>query len=87
MRRILPELANIGALYGPKENQETIDVAMNVVEKLGVKLVPKSMGTPRDIPDVLESLVNNVDLLLGHHGSGGSIATDGRTPLVVFLSE
>ncbi len=38
---------------------------MNLVKKLGVKLVPKPVETPRDIPDALESLANNVDLLWG----------------------
>lgn len=65
MRRILPELATIGVLYSPKDNQETIDAAQILAKKHGVKLVPKPVGTPRDIPDALESLANNVDLLWG----------------------
>ena len=65
MRRILPELATVGVLYNPKENQETIDNAMNLAKKLGVKLVAKPVDAPRDIPDALESLANNVDLLWG----------------------
>jgi putative ABC transport system substrate-binding protein len=65
MRRMLPDLATVGVLYSPKENQETIDAAMNLAKKLGVKLVPKPVDAPRDIPDALESLANNVDLLWG----------------------
>lgn len=65
MRRVLPELASVGVLYSPKDNQETIDVALTYAKKLGVKLVPKPVETPRDIPDALESLANNVDLLWG----------------------
>lgn len=65
MRRILPELATVGVLYNPKENQESIDSALNLARKLGVKLVPKPVDAPRDIPDALESLANNVDLLWG----------------------
>ena len=65
MRRILPELATVGVLYSPKENQETIDSALNLAKKLGVKLVPKPVETPREIPDALESLANNIDLLWG----------------------
>jgi putative tryptophan/tyrosine transport system substrate-binding protein len=65
MRRILPDLAKIGVLYSPKENQDTIDAALQLAKKLGVKLVPKSVETPRDIPDALESLANNVDILWG----------------------
>ena len=65
MRRILPEVATVGVLYSPKENQETIDLATTLAKKLGVKLVSKPVETPRDIPDALESLANNVDLLWG----------------------
>ena len=65
MRRVLPELATVGVLYNPKENQETIDSALNLAKKIGVKLVPKPVETPRDIPDALESLANNTDLLWG----------------------
>jgi putative tryptophan/tyrosine transport system substrate-binding protein len=65
MRRILPELATVGVLYSPKDNQEIIDAALTFAKKRGVKLVPKSVETPRDIPDALESLANNVDLLWG----------------------
>jgi putative ABC transport system substrate-binding protein len=65
MRRILPELVTVGVLYSPKDNQETIDAALTFAKKHKVKLVPKPVETPRDIPDALESLVNNIDLLWG----------------------
>jgi putative ABC transport system substrate-binding protein len=65
MRRILPELATVGVLYSPKENQETIDTASKFAKKMGVKLVAKPVDTPRELPDALESLANNIDLLWG----------------------
>jgi putative ABC transport system substrate-binding protein len=65
MRSILPELGTVGVLYSPKENQQTIDSALSLARKLNVKLMPKPVETPRDIPDALESLVNNIDLLWG----------------------
>lgn len=65
MRRILPELATVGVLYSPKENQEIIDTASKFAKKIGVKLVAKPVDTPRELPDALESLANNIDLLWG----------------------
>ena len=65
MRRILPELATVGVLYSPKENQETIDTASKLAKKMAVKLVAKPVDTPRELPDALESLANNIDLLWG----------------------
>ena len=65
MRRILPELSTVGVLFSPKENMEIVDAARSIANKLGVTLVPKPIETPRQIPDALDSLANNVDLLWG----------------------
>ena len=65
MRRILPDLSTVGVLYSPTENQETIDAASKLARKIGVKLISKSVATPRELPDALESLANNIDLLWG----------------------
>jgi len=65
MRRIVPELATVGVLFSPKENLEMIDLARSVAKKLGMTLVPKPIETTRQIPDALESLANNVNLLWG----------------------
>ena len=65
MRRLLPDLATVGVLYSPQENQEKIDQAQNLAKKLGIKLVPRPVETPRGIPDALDSLANNVDVLWG----------------------
>ena len=65
MRRIVPDLANIGVLFSPKENLEMVDLARGIAKKLGMTLVPKPIEAPREIPDALDSLANNVDLLWG----------------------
>lgn len=65
MKLIMPELGTVGVLYSPKENQETIDSALSLARKFSVKIVPRSVETPRDIPDALESLANKIDLLWG----------------------
>ncbi|MDH4080642.1 MAG: ABC transporter substrate-binding protein [Nitrospira sp.] len=65
MRRMLPELSTVGVLYSPKENQETVDTASKLARKIGVQLIAKPIETPRELPDVLESLANNIDLLWG----------------------
>lgn len=65
MRRIMPELATVGVLFSPKENREMVDLARSIANKLGITLVPKPIEAPRQIPDALDSLANNVDLLWG----------------------
>ena len=65
MRRIVPDLATVGVLFSPKENREMVDLARSIAKKLGMTLVPKPIEAPREIPDALDSLANNVDLLWG----------------------
>ena len=65
MRRIVPDLANIGVLFSPKENLEMVDLARSIAKKLGMTLVTKPIEAPREIPDALDSMANNVDLLWG----------------------
>jgi putative ABC transport system substrate-binding protein len=82
MRLILPELGTVGVLYSPKENQETIDSALNLARKHNLKLVPKPVETPRDIPDALDSLVDNIDLLWG---ITDQVAVSPQTAEPIFL--
>jgi putative ABC transport system substrate-binding protein len=65
MHKLVPEIKIIGVLYNPKENQTKIDAAIQAAKKEGLTLVPKEVDTPRALPDALESLARNVDLLWG----------------------
>lgn len=65
MRRLLPELSTVGVLYSPKENQEIIDTASKLAKRVGLTLISRPVSTPRELPDALESLANNIDLLWG----------------------
>lgn len=65
MHKLVPEIKIIGVLYNPKENQAKIDAAIQAAKKEGLILLPKEVETPRALPDALESLARNVDLLWG----------------------
>lgn len=65
MHKLLPEIKIIGVLYNPKENQAKIEAAIQAAKKEGLILLPKEVETPRALPDALESLARNVDLLWG----------------------
>lgn len=65
MHKLVPEIKIIGVLYNPKENQAKIDSAVQAAKKEGLTLLPKEVDTPRALPDALESLARNVDLLWG----------------------
>lgn len=65
MHKLVPEIKIIGVLYNPKENQAKIDAAVQAAKKEGLTLLPKEVDTPRALPDALESLARDVDLLWG----------------------
>ena len=65
MHKLVPEIKTIGVLYNPKENQAKIDAAIQAAKKEGLILLPKEVETPRALPDALDSLARNVDLLWG----------------------
>jgi putative ABC transport system substrate-binding protein len=65
MRKLMPEIKIIGVLYNPTENQAKMDAAVKAAKKEGLTLLLKEVETPRALPDALESLARNVDLLWG----------------------
>jgi putative ABC transport system substrate-binding protein len=83
MRRILPELATVGVLFSPKENREMVDLARSIANKLGMTLVSKPIEAPRQIPDALDSLANNVDLLWGVTDQG-VLSPQTAEPILLF---
>jgi len=65
MHKLMPEIKIVGVLYNPQENQAKVDAAVQAAKKEGLTLLPKEVGTPRALPDALESLAKRVDLLWG----------------------
>jgi len=65
LQRFLPERKTVGILYNPKENQEKVEEAFKVARALGLKLVARPVDTPQSLPDALESLANDADVLWG----------------------
>ncbi len=65
MQRLAPSATSVGVIYNPKENQAKIEAAVKAAKKAGLSLVAKEIETPRAIPDALESLSKNVDILWG----------------------
>ena len=63
-QRFLPEAKRVGVLYNPQSNQQWVDQASNIADKLGLEIVAVSVETPRDITSALKSLNNRVDSIL-----------------------
>ena len=63
IRRFVPKSQAIGVLYNPKENREQIDRAKKVAGRLGLRLIPREVYRPQDLPDALQSLARDADML------------------------
>jgi putative ABC transport system substrate-binding protein len=65
LKRIIPTAGSVGVLFNPKENQLKVDMASTAAKKVDLRLVPKSVETPRALPDTLDEVTRTADVLLG----------------------
>ena len=63
-QRFLPEAKRVGVLYNPQSNQEWVDRASRIADKLGLEIVAVKVASPRDITSALKSLNHRVDSIL-----------------------
>lgn len=64
IHRFVPKSNAIGVLYNPAENQERIDEAKKIAKRLGLRLVAREVYRPQDLPNALNSLAREADILL-----------------------
>jgi putative tryptophan/tyrosine transport system substrate-binding protein len=65
IKKLLPHKKTIGVLFNSQENTGTIEQARQVIEASGLTLYAKKVETPRDLPEALDSLSGNADVLWG----------------------
>ncbi len=63
IRRFSPKSQSIGVLYNPAENREKIKKAKRIAKRLGLRIVAREVHRPQDLPDALDSLAREADLL------------------------
>lgn len=63
LQLIMPGARTIGVLYNPKENRAKVEAAIKIAHGLGLKLVTREVETPRDLPDTLDGIAKDADLL------------------------
>ena len=65
MHRFVPDATSIGVIYNPKENRPTIESATGVASRLGMRLIARPIERPQALPDALDSLAREANLLWG----------------------
>ncbi|MBS0151174.1 MAG: ABC transporter substrate-binding protein [Nitrospira sp.] len=65
LKRIIPNAGTVGVLFNPKENQLKVDMASTAAKKMELRLAPRSVETPRALPDALDEVTRTADVLWG----------------------
>lgn len=65
LQKIAPQAKTVGVLFNPKENRAKIEAAAKVARLLGLTLLPEEVETPQAIPDALETLSKQAEILWG----------------------
>ncbi|NUO09938.1 MAG: ABC transporter substrate-binding protein [Candidatus Brocadia sp.] len=65
LRQLLPEARRVGVVYHLEENQEKIDLARRIAEKMGIVLYTQEVNSPKDLPNALKNIAKNGDVLWG----------------------
>ncbi len=65
LQKMLPQTKTIGVLFNPKENRAKIDAATKITRSLGVTLLTGEVETPQALPDALDILARQAEVLWG----------------------
>ncbi len=65
IRRFLPQNRVVGVLFNPQENQHKIAEAARIAQRLGLRLIAREVESPKNLPEALNSLVREADVIWG----------------------
>jgi putative ABC transport system substrate-binding protein len=65
LQRLLPQNRTVGVLFNPHENQHKIEEAARIAQSLGIRLIAREVQSPKTLPDALNSLAREADVLWG----------------------
>jgi|SRR5581483_8971505 len=65
LQKIAPQAKTIGVLFNPKENRSRIEAATKVAHSLGLTLLTEEVDTPQALPDALENLTKQAEIVWG----------------------
>ena len=65
LQRLLPRQKRIAVLFNAPENQSRVDAAGRTARSLGLTLQARRLASPRELPDALDLLARDADVLWG----------------------
>ncbi len=63
IRQGLPSLQRIGIIYDPDINQDFFNVAADAAKQAGIGIVPVTVSSPREIPDIINQAWDRIDAI------------------------
>ena len=63
IKSLIPNGKRIGVLFDPTKTEPTIQQAMAMAKKQGVKLISNPVSSPEDVPAMLRSMLPDIDVL------------------------
>ncbi|MCK5534382.1 ABC transporter substrate-binding protein [bacterium] len=65
LQQVIPSAKRIGVIYNPFKTNLIVEEGKKVAEKLGLQLISRRVYSQKEVPDVLKSFKNNIDVLWG----------------------
>ena len=65
LQNFLPDTKTVGVIYNPTENRERIKSAVRIGQKMALKIETREVHAPEDLPNALNELSKNIDVLWG----------------------
>jgi putative ABC transport system substrate-binding protein len=63
LKKIFPNQSKVAVLFNPVENTKAVQALKKIVEQNGLELIAIPVETPKQLPDALEQLAKNIELL------------------------
>lgn len=63
IRNLIPDLKRVGVLFDPTKTEPTVLQAQTLAQQDGLTLVDRTVSSPQDVPDMLRSLLPDIDVL------------------------
>lgn len=64
LKKFLPDYRKVAVLYNSAENAAAIQAIKKATDQMGLTLIAIPVESPRQLPDALDQLANNIDVLL-----------------------
>jgi putative ABC transport system substrate-binding protein len=65
IKQVLPTAKNVGVIYNPAQNASVVEESAKIAEQEGLRLKRFPVNSPKDIPDALEQVSEQADILWG----------------------